>query len=274
MTAQPGFRLTDVRYTMDRKFILNGISFDVSPGQCVGILGPNGAGKSTLLRIIAAVLPASAGAVLLDGRTLNQWPARERAQHLAFVPQRPGLTFPFRAREVVLMGRTPYLQRWQKEQAADLEIADEAMALTDTTHLAERAVTTLSGGEMQRVALARALAQQPSFLLLDEPTASLDLRHQLEIMGVLSKLVRRGVTVLAVLHDLNLAAMYCSTVILLKDGEVYAAGAPTVVLTPQTLRAVFDVDVIRGTHPMTGAPYFLPLQTEEGAGILAHLPLI
>lgn len=274
MTLQPGLCLRDVRYAPDRKLILRGISLDVTPGQCVGILGPNGAGKSTLLRIIAAVLPASAGAVLLDGRTLNQWPARERAQHLAFVSQRTGLTFPFRAREVVLMGRTPYLQRWQKEQAADLEIADEAMALTDTTHLAERAVTTLSGGEMQRVALARALAQQPSFLLLDEPTASLDLRHQLEIMGVLSKLVRRGVTVLAVLHDLNLAAMYCSTVILLKDGEVYAAGAPAVVLTPQTLRAVFDVDVIFGTHPVTGAPYFLPLQTEEGAGILAHPPLV
>ena len=252
----------EMRYTPNGKLILRGISLDVSPGQCVGILGPNGAGKSTLLRIIAAVLPASAGTVFLDGRALGQWSARERAQRLAFVPQRTGIPFPFRAREVVLMGRTPYLRRWQKEGLEDFRIVDEAMALTDTVPLAGRDVTTLSGGEMQRVALARALAQKPSFLLLDEPTASLDLRHQLEILDVLTELVHSGVTVLAVLHDLNLAATYCATVILLKDGEVYAAGPPAAVLTPQTLRAVFAVEVFLGTHPVTGGPYIIPLRAE------------
>lgn len=263
MTAQPGFRLTDVRYTTDRKFILNGISFDVSPGQCVGILGPNGAGKSTLLRMLAAALPASAGTILLDGRALDQWPARARAQRLAFVSQRTDLTFPLRTREVVAMGRTPYLRRWQQEGEADARIVAEAMTLTDTAHLTERDITTLSGGEMQRVAVARALAQQPAFLLLDEPTANLDLRHQLEILDVLTHLVLNGTTVLAALHDLNLAATYCSTVILLRNGEVVAAGSPATVLTAQTVRAVFGVEVFLSTHPQTGAPYLIPLKTGE-----------
>src|SRR5215510_7280458 len=181
MMASSGFRLTDVAYTTDHKLILQGISFDVSPGQCVGILGPNGAGKSTLLRLMAATLSATAGTILLDSRALLQWPAHERAQRLAFVPQRTEQTFPFCVREIVLMGRTPYLKRWQSEGAQDLRIVAEAMALTDTTHLAEQSVTTLSGGELQRVAIARALAQQPTFLLLDEPTANLDLRNQLQI---------------------------------------------------------------------------------------------
>ncbi|MGH8010405.1 MAG: ABC transporter ATP-binding protein, partial [Candidatus Binatia bacterium] len=233
-------------------------------GQCVGILGPNGAGKSTLLRIIAAVLPASGGTVLLEGRALHQWPARERAQRLALVPQHTKLPFPFSAREVVLMGRTPHLRRWQQEGEADWQTVDRAMMLTDTAYLAQRDVTTLSGGEMQRVVLARALAQQPAFLLLDEPTANLDLRHQVEILDVLTHLTHQGVTVLAALHDLNLAATYCSTVILLSKGEVYAVGSPVAVLTPQTLRSVFDVEVILGTNPVTGAPYIIPLRIKDG----------
>src|SRR5581483_3206637 len=146
MTTQTGFRVTDIAYTTDHKLILQDISFDVSPGQCVGILGPNGAGKSTLLRLMAATLSASAGTILLDGRALCQWPARERARRLAFVPQRTEQTFPFCVREIVLMGRTPYLKRWQNEGEEDWRIVQEAMALTDTAHLAEREVNTLSGG--------------------------------------------------------------------------------------------------------------------------------
>jgi iron complex transport system ATP-binding protein len=258
MTAQPGLRLTDISYTTDHKLILQGISFDVSPGQCVGILGPNGAGKSTLLRLMAAALPASTGAILLDGRALTLWPARARAQRLAFVPQRVEATFPFRVREIVLMGRTPYLKRWQKEREEDWRIVQEALMLTDTAHLAERDVTTLSGGELQRVAIARALAQRPAFLLLDEPTTSLDLRHQMEILQLLRKLTRQGVTIVAVLHDLNLALTACSTVLVLHGGALYAAGPPAVVLTPQTVRAVFAVEVHMGRNPLTGAPYLLP----------------
>jgi iron complex transport system ATP-binding protein len=257
-----GLSLQEVRYTPDRKLILKGISLDVSAGQLVGVLGPNGAGKSTLLRIVAAVLPASGGVVFLDGRALGEWSARERAQRLAYIPQRTGIPFPFRACELVLMGRTPHLGRWQKESAEDLRIVDEAMTLTDIKHLAQRDVTTLSGGEMQRVALARALAQQPTFLLLDEPTASLDLRHQLEILDVLVGLAGRGITVLTALHDLNLAAAYCSAVVLLSEGEVYAVGPPKAVLTQEILHAVFGVEVFLGTNPVTGSLYILPLRAE------------
>lgn len=258
MTTPAGFHLTDIAFTTNQKLILQGVSFDVSPGQCVGILGPNGAGKSTLLRIMAATLSASAGTILLDGRALRQWPTRERARRLAFVPQRAEPMFPFCVREIVLMGRTPYLKRGQNENAEDVRIVAEALALTDTAQLAEQDVTTLSGGELQRVAIARALAQRPAFLLLDEPTASLDLRHQMDIVQLLRKLTDQGVTIVTVLHDLNLALTVCSTVLLLHQGTLYAAGPPAAVFTPQTIRTVFAVEVCMGHNPMTGAPYLMP----------------
>jgi iron complex transport system ATP-binding protein len=248
----------DVAYTTNQKLILQGISFDVSPGQCVGILGPNGAGKSTLLRIMAATLSASAGTIFLASHALRDWPAPERARRLAFVPQRTEQTFPFCVREIVLMGRTPYLKRWQKEGEEDLRILKEALALTDTAHLAERDVTTLSGGELQRVAIARALAQRPAFLLLDEPTASLDLRHQMDIVQLLRRLTCQGVTIITVLHDLNLAFTACSTVLLLHNGALHAAGPPAAVLTSQTVRVVFGVEVLIGNNPVSGAPYLIP----------------
>lgn len=259
MTTETGVRLTDIAYTTGHKLILQDISFDVSAGQCVGILGPNGAGKSTLLRMMAATLSASAGTILLDGRALCQWPAPERAQRLAFMPQRTEQTFPFCVQEIVLMGRTLYLKRWQDESEEDLRIVTEVMALTHITHLAKRDVTTLPGGELQRVAIARALVQRPAFLLLDEPTASLDLRHQMDIIQLLKKLARQGVTIVAVLHDLNLALTACSTVLLLHQGALHAARPPAAVLTPQTVRAVFEVDVCIGSNPITGVPYLIPL---------------
>ncbi len=258
MSAASGFRLTDIGYTTNQKIILRGVSCEVSPGQCVGILGPNGAGKSTLLRIMAATLPASAGVIVLDGRELRQWSAQERARRLAFVPQRTEHAFSFRVCEIVLMGRTPYLKRWQNESEEDLRMVQEAMMLTDVTHLAERDVTTLSGGEMQRVAIARAVAQRPAFLLLDEPTASLDLRHQMDTVQLLHRLTRQGVSIVTVLHDLNLALTACSTVIVLQHGAVSAAGPPRTVLTPQTIRAVFGVDVCIVNNPATGTPYLIP----------------
>jgi len=257
------FSLDQVRYTPDHTLVLDDVSLDVSSGHWVGVLGPNGAGKSTLLRIMAGVLPASSGVVLFDGKALEQRSTRERAKQLAFLPQRTDLSFPFRVREVVAMGRTPYLERWQNESKADERIIEQTMALTEITRLADRNVMTLSGGEFQRVMLARALAQQPAFLLLDEPTTGLDLRHQFEVVDVLTTLVQQGVTIITVLHDLNMAASACTSVVLLKSGWVYAAGPPQDILTVEAIRAVYGVDAALGENPETGALQIIPLRAAQ-----------
>ena len=262
-TSAAAFRLEQVSYRIGQAPILQGISGTLTAGQWVGILGPNGAGKSTLLRILAGVLAPSSGRVVLEDRALHSWPVLERAQRLAFVPQRIDLTFPFQVRDVVAMGRTPYLRRWQNESQTDEDIVNAVMTQTETNHLADRDVMTLSGGELQRVTLARALAQQPKFLLLDEPTASLDLRHQFEVIEILEDLVSRGVTVLTAVHDLNLAASVCATLILLRNGQVYAIGTPQEVLTAETIRAVYEVDVDLQYNTATGTLQIVPVR---GAG--------
>lgn len=262
----PAFSLQQLGYAIDQARILHNISGDIQASQWVGILGPNGAGKSTLLRILAGVLTPSTGQVLLEGRALHEWPAIERAQRLAFVPQRTDLSFPFQVREVVEMGRTPYLRRWQTESAEDERIVQTVMVETETTHLARRDVTTLSGGELQRVTLARALAQQPDFLLLDEPTASLDLRHQFDVVEILEDLMKQGVTVLTALHDLNLAAAVCSTIILLRGGQLYAIGSPEEVLTVEIIRDVYEVDVVIQHNTEAAALQIVPVRAAGSTG--------
>ena len=254
------FALQHIHYTPDQTLILDDISIDLSPGQWIGILGPNGAGKSTLLRIMAGVLPASTGVVRFAGKALEQWSNRERARQLAFLPQRTDLSFPFQVREVVALGRAPHLERWQSEGVADEDFIQRAMQLTEVAQLADRQVTTLSGGEFQRVMLARALAQNPAFLLLDEPTTSLDMRHQFALADILTSLVQQGVTVVSVLHDLNLAAAACDSLVLLHAGRVHAAGPPRGVLTVEAIRAVYEVDIALGENPETGTLHIIPLR--------------
>ncbi len=259
--SRPAFSLERLGYTIDRTPILHDISCDIPSRRWIGILGPNGAGKSTLLRILAGVLVPSSGRVVLEGRALADWPVLERAQRLAFVPQHTDLTFPFQVREVVEMGRTPYLRRWQTVGRQDKQIVNAVMDRTETARLAAREVTSLSGGELQRVALARALAQQPDFLLLDEPTANLDLRRQFEVIEILEEMVANGGTVLTVLHDLNLAAAVCSTLILLRAGQVYTLGPPAQVLTVETIRTVYEVDVVIQHHTPTAALQIVSVRT-------------
>lgn len=262
----PAFRLQQVGYRVDQTTILDALSCEIPSGQWVGILGPNGAGKSTLLRILAGVLAPSTGSVRLAGRLLPEWPTLERAQQLAFVPQRTELSFPFRVREIVAMGRTPYLRRWQQEGEEDERMIETALRLTETVELAGRDVLTLSGGELQRVILARALAQHPRFLLLDEPTASLDLRHQFEVIAILEALVEQGVTVLTAVHDLNLAARVCSTLMLLQGGQLYAVGSPQEVLTAETIRDVYEVDVVIQHNTEAAALQIVPVRAAGSTG--------
>ncbi len=236
-------RLDRVGYRAGGRALLEGVDLTLAPGDCLGLIGPNGAGKTTLLRLAAGLLTPTSGGVRLGERALGELGRREIARRLGYVPQRPQLDAAFSVRAVVLTGRTPHLGRFQVETAADRRIADEALARADLAAFAERPVTALSGGERQRVAIARALAQRPRLLLLDEPTASLDLRHQHEIMALAAGLARDAdLAVLVSVHDLNLAARYCDRLAVLDRGRLVAAGAPIAVLTPALLAAVFGVE--------------------------------
>ena len=257
-------RVVDVHfsygYGRQTKKILEGVSLRIECGKLVGLLGPNGSGKTTLLRIISKALKPNGGVVFLDGKRVSEFSVRELARELAVVPQETPANFEFTALEVVLMGRNPHLRRFEFEKEEDLKIAEGCMQLTDCWHLADRPITTLSGGERQRVFIARALAQQPKYLLLDEPTANLDLRYQLEIMEIIKRLaVEKKLVVIMASHELNLVAGYCDELVLLNDGKIIAAGAAKEVLTRGNIKRAFSVDVIVETHPLTGAVYLLPI---------------
>jgi len=238
---------------------LGGVTLTVSSGDFLGIVGPNGSGKTTLLRAIMGLVSPERGSVRLDGAEVAGISPRQIARRIALVPQRPHHGFGFSAFEIVLMGRTPHLSRLSREGEADLAAVRRAMDQTRTWHLRHRPVDELSGGEQQRVLLARALAQTPQVLLLDEPTAHLDIRHQVEIMAVAADLNAEGLTVVAALHDLNLASMFCRCLVLLHEGRVVAAGTPEEVLTADRLQAVYGAHVEVRLHPATGRPFVIAL---------------
>jgi len=252
------------------------ISFAVSDGQFVGLVGPNGSGKSTVVRVMSRVLRPWAGRVILDDRNLYQLSARQAARRIAVVPQDSGYYFDYTVLEIVLMGRSPHLGRFALEGTRDYAAAEKAMRLTGITHLAARPVTATSGGERQRVAIARSLAQQPRLLVLDEPTAHLDINHQIEVLDLVRALNReQGVAVVVVMHDLNLAAQYCDHMLLLHQGRLLADGSPQQVITAQRVRQAYGAEVTVKSHPLTGRPYFtllsrLPLPAPRD-GMTVHL---
>lgn len=231
----------DLMYQVAPARILDGVSLHAGRGEFVGLIGPNGAGKSTLLRAVSGLLRTDAGEVALEGRDLTAMSAKEVATVLAQVPQTAAYTYGFTSLEVVVMGRYPHMSRLQVEGPSDRRIALDAMRLTETDGFAEREVTTLSGGERQRVFVARAIAQQPRILLLDEPTANLDIHHQLKVLELVRHLVAEGMTAVAAIHDLGLAARYCHRLVLLNDGRVVAEGPPHEVLTAANIEAAFGV---------------------------------
>ena len=241
--------------------ILHSVSAGVQAGEFVALLGPNGCGKSTLLRVLSGVLRPRSGMVSLGGRNLTEWTATERARRVGFAPQSETAAFDFSVRDMVLMGRYPHRQKFQSETAKDYEIVAQALADADISHLADRPVTELSGGEHRRVLLARALAQQTPLLLLDEPTAHLDITHQAELMLLTRRLMtERGIGVMAALHDLNQAAEYCNRLILMRGGEIVAEGAPETVLTSENLRLVYHAEAEIGANPATGKPFIFALR--------------
>jgi iron complex transport system ATP-binding protein len=253
-------RVESLSVSYGARAVLHEVSFSVERGEVLGLIGPNGAGKSTLVRALSGVLPAQAGRVLVDGREVSGMGAAELARHMAVVPQARNLPPAFTAWETVLLGRTPYLNWLGQVSPQDEEIARDAMRRTDTLPLAERRVGELSGGEQQRLLLARALAQAAPILLLDEPTANLDLQYQLNLLEQVRGLARQDkLTVVMVLHDLNLVARYCSQVALLVDGRIAQIGGIDSVLTAGVLSQAYHVplEVMRNTP--SGYPVVLPV---------------
>jgi iron complex transport system ATP-binding protein len=236
-----------------RAFALRDVTLTVPRGSIVGLLGPNGCGKTTLTKLLSGVVQPDEGTITFDGRSLRRIARRELARHVAVVPQETHPAFDYTALEMVLMGRHPHLGLLQLEGPHDFAVAHDAMRATGTAELADRPYMTLSGGEKQRVVIASALAQGPDVLLLDEPTASLDLGYQLEVSSLLSRLNReRGVTMVLATHDLNLAAGLCDSLLLLRGGRVLAQGPTRDVMTAAAIRQLYDVEADVHFHEAAG----------------------
>lgn len=251
----PFFECRDLRMAYDGVEVLSGVSLAVRPGELVGIIGPNGSGKSTLLRGLSGALPPVSGQVFLTGHPLHRMRARDRARLVGVVQQQSTLSFAFTVRDVVAMGRHAHLGLMQGLGSHDREAVAWALDRTDCSALADRPVTELSGGELQRVVIARALAQEPRALLLDEPTNHLDVNHQLEIGRLLISLnSERGMTVIWVSHDLNLAAEFCRRIILVSEGFIVGDGPPEDVITEDRLTELYGAWVPVRANPLTGRP--------------------
>ncbi|MCZ7554866.1 MAG: ABC transporter ATP-binding protein [Bacteroidia bacterium] len=235
------FALRDVCFAYNDTEILHDVRVDFTSGSFTGVIGRNGAGKTTLFRLLTGELHPQRGTVALHGRDLHAYAARERARLIAVVPQNEDMVFPFTVRSMVLLGRGPHLGYFGYETQADIAAAERAMELAGVAKFAARKVTDLSGGELHRVLIARALAQETPILLLDEPNAHLDLRHQVELFELLSRLHMEGRTILCITHDLNLAAKYCKRLIMLDEGRTVADGSPYDVLTEEHLERHFGV---------------------------------
>ena len=237
--------------------VLDGIDLSILEGGITAVIGPNGSGKSTLLSALARLIPARQGAVLLDGADIGSLPTRQVARRLGMLPQSPAAPEGITVAELVRRGRHPH-RRFGARTAHDDLIVAQAMMRTGVVNLATRPIDTLSGGQRQRAWIAMALAQQTGLLLLDEPTSSLDIAHQIDVLDLLVDLAADGTTVVIVLHDLGLAARYADTVIALSGGEIAAVGTPHDVITEETLQAVFAVDCRIIADPDTGTPLILP----------------
>ncbi len=241
-----------ITYKTGDHVVIQDVSLALYSGEVVGLIGPNGAGKSTLLKVISGLWKGTGGEVMLCGQPLTRYRPREIARLIGHVAQATTLDSAFTVRDIVLMGRNPYLGRFEIERPQDRRIADDAMRATHTLALADRAVNTLSGGERQRVFIARALTQEPSLLLLDEPTSNLDIKHQIDILTLVKRFAHeRGLGVLIAIHDLSLAARFCDRLALLHDGRIVAEGSPEAVLTPPNLASAFGVHAQPYRDPFT-----------------------
>jgi iron complex transport system ATP-binding protein len=252
---EPVLTLKNVSFNYGGALALRGIDLQIRGSEIVGILGPNGSGKTTLLKIIDGILIPHDGEVLVRRKRLLGLRRAEIAKEIAMVSQESHFRFEFSVLEVVLMGRFPHLGKLQFEGERDMQVALSSLDATHTRELAERSIHKISGGEKQRVLIARALAQEPRVILLDEPTAFLDLKYKREIFQLISSLsADKGLAVIVVTHDVDLSAQYCHRLVLLKNGEIYRAGDPASVITSANIRAVYECPVVVDNNPLTGKP--------------------
>ena len=253
-----GLQISDVCFSYLNGLVLHNINLSIRAGERVGLLGANGAGKTTLVKLVSGVLKPGQGEIRLDGSSLTQLRRKSVARSVAVVPQQFHIPFAFTVREVVMLGRIPFLKAFAEESEADRRLVANALEQVGIGELKERRFDELSGGERQKVILAMALAQQPRLLLLDEPIVHLDITHQVEILELVKSLnVEQGLTIMAAMHDLNLAALYFDRLVLLKEGRVWADGTPGQVLTEGIIEDVFSASVRVEPHPATGVPHIV-----------------
>jgi iron complex transport system ATP-binding protein len=251
-----GLEIKQVSFSYSNGLVLHDVSLSVKPGDMVGLLGPNGSGKTTLIKLASGILKPGKGEIWLDGSTLGQMRRKVIARSIAVMPQQFHIPFAFKVGEVVMLGRIPFIRALTGETKADRDAVSHALEVVGVTELENRRFDELSGGERQKVILAMVLAQQPQLLLLDEPTLHLDITHQVEILELVRGLNRQqNLTVVAAMHDLNLASLYFDRLVLLKEGRVLADGTPLEVITEDMLRKVFGASVKVESHPTTGTPH-------------------
>lgn len=252
----------DLKITLGTNNVLNGVDIEANTGEFIGVIGPNGSGKSTLLKCIYRVLNPSHGAVYLDGQEMTHMPYKKSAQNIAVLAQHNYYNFDFSVREVVLMGRAPHKRTMERDNSEDFRIVDKALETVGMSNFKTRSFSTLSGGEQQRVILARALAQQTPCLILDEPTNHLDITYQLQLMDLVKGLNR---TIIAAIHDLNIASMYCTKLFVMKNGKVVGSGTPEEILTEKMLKEVYEVNgkVYRDEQGFLRVVYY-PKHYKEG----------
>ena len=237
------FEIENITFNYPDKKVLEGLSLSIDRGKFYGFIGPNGCGKSTFLDLLAKHRRPASGCIRLNGRDLSDFSKRELSSHVALVPQNFYINFPFTAKEVVMMGRYPHIPRFSRPSAEDVRVVAETMEKTETDEFTDRYITELSGGERQRVVIARAIAQDTPYLFLDEATSNLDINHSLALLNIAKQGTERGdKTVIAVMQDINLAALFCDELVFIDQGRVVGSGRVGDILTPQTLRSVFNVD--------------------------------
>nr|WP_265112429.1 heme ABC transporter ATP-binding protein [Halosolutus halophilus] len=261
--ANTSIDVRDVAVSFGEIDVLEDLSLSAEPGEVVGLVGPNGAGKTTLLRTISGAISPDRGRVTIGGDDVHGLSSRESSRRVAVVPQETTLSFSFSVRDVVEMGRHPYRSRFAPPDPEDRAVVDDALERTRTAQFADRGIEAVSGGERKRVVLARAVAQETPVMLLDEPTASLDVNHAIETLELVRDLVAEGRTVIAAIHDLNLAARYCDRLVMLADGTVHRSGSPTEVLSSDALRAAFDANAAVTSNPVTGTASVTALPDDD-----------